>query len=31
MPGSSEMLLFLMLIVLDSHGAREEPEAISNL
>lgn len=31
MPGSSEMVLFLMVTVTDSQGAREQPEAISNL
>ena len=31
MPDSSEMVLFLMVIVIDSHGAREQTEAISNL
>lgn len=31
MPGSSEMALFLMIVGIDFHGAREQLEAISNL
>lgn len=31
MPGSSEMALFLMVMVTDLHGAREQLGAISSL
>lgn len=31
MSGSSEMALFLVIIGIDFRGAREQPEAISNL
>lgn len=31
MSGSSQISLFLMIIVTDFHGAREQLEAISNL
>lgn len=31
MSGSSEMALFLVIIGIDFHCAREQPEAISNL